>query len=152
MLRNILGAVVGYVSMVVVVMIGIGLAWLVVGGGSGAFDGESPRPSTIWIAFNIVFGFVAALVGGSIARRIGRSMTAVKILVAVLLVLGAFFAITAESTYAKREPVDKTVAEMSFTEAGQHARNPTWYLFSIPLVGVAGALVGARAWVPDGVD
>ncbi len=143
MLRNVLGAVAGYVAMVVVVMAGIGLVWTLVGG-TGAFAGEGPYPSTVWIVGNLVFGFVAAVVGGWVARKIGQSMTAVKILVALLLVLGAYFAITAESNYAEREPVNKPVAEMSFTEAGRHAKSPTWYLFLIPLVGVAGALIGGR--------
>lgn len=148
MVRNILGAVAGYVAMVVVVMLGIGLVWMVVEG-KGAFDGEGPHPSTIWVVCNIVFGFVAALAGGFVARKIGHSITPVKILVALLLVFGAYFAITAESSYAKREPVNKPVAEMTFMEAGQHARNPTWYLFVIPLVGVAGALIGGRARAAD---
>lgn len=143
MVRSILGAVAGYLVMVVAVMAGIGLVWLAVGA-SGAFDGEGPHPSTIWIAGNIVFGFLAALAGGCVARKVGRSITAVKILVALLLVLGAFLAITAESSYAKREPVDKPVADMTFMEAGRHARSPTWYLFSMPLIGAAGALIGGR--------
>jgi undecaprenyl pyrophosphate phosphatase UppP len=142
-LRNILGAVLGYVTMVVVVMIGIWIAWAVLGG-QGAFDGEGPHPSAAWLTVNIVSGFVAAVVGGLVAVKIGRSITAVKILVGLMLLLGAVFAINADSSYEKREPVEKPVAEMNFGEAGRHAKNPSWYNFTIPLVGVAGALVGGR--------
>ena len=129
--------------MVIVVVAGIGIAWAILGG-EGAFAGESPAPSTGWLILNILSGFVAAVAGGFVARKVGRSMTAVKLFVALLLVFGAYFAITAESSYAKRPKVDKPVAEMTFQEAGQHARNPTWYTILIPLVGVAGALVGGR--------
>ena len=143
MVRNILGAVAGYIVLVVVVMLGVGASWLVLGS-SGAFDGEGPAPSTTWVASNIVFGFVAALAGGCVARKIGRSMTAVKILVALLLLLGGYVAVTAESSYAKREPVDRPVAEMSFFEAGRHAKAPAWYNYLIPVVGAIGAAIGGR--------
>ena len=143
MLRNVLGAVLGYAVMVVVVMIGIWVAWAILGG-EGAFQGEGPHPSVTWLVLNIVFGFIAAVVGGFVARKVGRSVTAVKVLVGLLLLMGAIFAITADSSYEKREKVDTPVAEMTFGEAGRHAKSPFWYNFTIPLVGVAGALVGGR--------
>ena len=78
------------------------------------------------------------------ALKIGRSSTAVKILVGIVIVLGLYFALTAESAQADREPVDKPVAEMSFREAGQHARQPAWYNWVVPLIGVAGVMLGGR--------
>ena len=144
MLRSILAAVVGYIAMVVVVLAGIALAWAVLGG-SGAFAGEGPKPSTAWIAMNLVGGFLAAFVGSLVALKIGRSARAVKILIGLLLVLGVVSAVTANSVYEKREPVGKPVAEMSFREAGQHAKQPAWYNWVIPLVGVAGACLGGRS-------
>ena len=143
MLRNILGGIAGYVVMVVVALAGIGVAWLALGG-SGAFDGEGPYPSTAWIVLNLMSGLIAAFLGGLAARKIGRSPLAVMILAGLVLVLGIILALTAESSYAKREPVEKPVAEMSFMEAGQHAKQPTWYNWVIPLVGAAGALAGGR--------
>ena len=59
MLRNILGAIIGYVAMVLVAVGSIGIAWLVLGG-EGAFAGEGPQPSLIWLGFNLVSGFAAA--------------------------------------------------------------------------------------------
>jgi len=142
-LRNILAAMAGYAALVIVVMAGIGSAWAILGG-TGAFAGEGPEPSATWLAFNIGFGFVAALVGGLVARKIGGSLTAVHTLIALILVLGVVTAYAAESQYAKRERIDKPVAEMSFMEAGQHAKQPAWYNWIIPLVGVAGAWVGGQ--------
>lgn len=143
MWRSILGAVVGYIAMVAVVMVGIGIAWGLLGG-SGAFSGEGPYPSTAWLAFNLVFGFVGSVAGGWVALKTGKGGLAVRILVGLMLVLGLYMALTAESSYANREPVDKPVAEMTFMEAGQHAKQPTWYNWVIPLIGVAGVLIGGR--------
>ncbi len=144
MLRDILAAIGGYIVMVIVVFIGIGLAWAVLGG-EGAFAGEGPEPSTVWTAMNIVFGFLAAVVGGYTARRLGHSAAAVKILVGLVLALGLVFALTTEWAYETADVIDKPVAEMTFTEAGEHARNPVWYPWLIPLVGAAGVLVGGRS-------
>ena len=149
MARSILAAVLGYIVMVIVVMAVIGIAWAILGG-SVAFEGEGPNPSTAWLTFNIVSGFLAAAVGGCVALRIGKSALAVKILVGIVVLLGLYFALTAESSYADREQVDKPVAEMTFWEAGQHAKHPTWYNWTIPLVAVAGVLVGGRKWSTSG--
>ena len=143
MIRNILAAVAGYAALVVVVLAGIGLTWAVVGG-SGAFAGEGPEPSAMWMVANLVFGLIAALAGGWVTRRIGRSQQAVRILIGLIILLGVITAITAEAAYAKRIKIDKPVAEMSFMEAGQHAKQPGWYNWIIPLVGVAGVWIGGR--------
>jgi hypothetical protein len=143
MIRSILAAVAGYAALVVVVVAGIGLTWAVVGG-SGAFAGEGPEPSAMWMVANLVSGFLAAFAGGWVARKIGRSQQAVKILAGLIILLGIITAITAEAAFAKRKKIDTPVAEMSFMEAGQHARQPGWYNWIIPLVGVAGVWIGGR--------
>lgn len=147
MLRSVLAAVGGYIVMVIVVISGLGIAWMILGG-SGAFAGEGPDPSTAWMAFSLAFGLIGAVAGGFVAGGVGRSMTAVKILIGVLLVLGVYLALTADSNLADRTPIDKPVAEMSFTEAGQHARQPAWYNWVIPLVGAAGVWIGGRKSLP----
>lgn len=143
MLRNILGAIAGYIAMVVVAIGGIGIAWLILGG-EGAFAGEGPQPSVPWLGFNLVFGFLSAMVGGFVALKIGRSNTATKILIGLLLVLGLLIAISQQFSAEEKVPIDKPVAEMSFTEAGQHAVQPAWYNWVIPLIGAAGAWLGGR--------
>ena len=102
MLRAISGAIVGYVALVIVVIAGLALAWAVLGG-TGSFSGDGPYPSTAWNASALISGFVAAFLGGWVALKIGRSVLAVKILVALMLVLGLYGALTAESAYQKYE-------------------------------------------------
>ena len=126
--RAIVGAILGYAAIVVVVMAGLGLAWTVLGA-SGSFSGDGPYPSAAWVASALVSGFVAAFIGGLVARKVGRDAVAVKILVGLMLVLGLWGAVTAEQSYAKRveRAVDKPVGELSFMEAGMVAKNPAWY-------------------------
>lgn len=143
MLRSILAAVAGYAVIVLVVFAGIGVAWLALGG-AGAFQGEGPAPSTPWMALNLLSGFIAAVVGGLVARRIGGSPTAVRILLAMVLVLGVVSALMGGTATEAGPAIDKPVAQMSFMEAGRHAVQPAWYNWIIPLVGAAGVLVGGR--------
>lgn len=140
-LRRVLGVIAGYVAMVVVVFAVVGVAWLVLGA-SGAFQGEGPYPSVPWLLFSVVGGFLGAVLGGRVAQKVGSGMKAVSLLVSVVVALGVFLALNAEESYAKRERIDKPVAEMSFMEAGQHAKQPAWYNWLIPFVGAAGVWLG----------
>ncbi len=150
MLKGIAGAVVGYIVIIIVVMAGLGLAWAILGG-EGAFHGDGPYPSTAWLAFSFGFGFLAAVAGGFVAAKIGAKK-GVQILVGLIIALGLVSALTYERVRAKSEPIDKPVADMTFTEAGEHARQPPWYNWTIPIVGVVGALVGGRRKAdPDAV-
>lgn len=142
MLRSILAAIVGYVALVAVVLAGVATAWMALGG-AGAFAGEGPAPSTPWIVLNLLSGLIAAVIGGLVARRIGRSQSAVRILVGLVLVLGLLSALFADGPDDK-EPIDKPVAELGFFEAGQYAAQPTWYNWVVPLVGAAGVIFGGR--------
>lgn len=144
MLRNILAAILGYIVIVIVVMLGIGIAWGFLGG-AGAFRGESSTPSTPWMLLNLAFGFVAAVAGGSVARAVGKSAIAVKILATAVLVLGLLLAAMGQWGPAPElPPLNKPVAELSFTEAGQHAQPPSWYNWTVPFLGFFGALLGGR--------
>lgn len=139
MARNILAAIGGYIVMVIIVLLGITVAWMALGP-AGAFAGEGPAPSTAWMAGNLVSGFVAALAGGWAASRLGSSATAVKILLGLVLVLGLITAVT--SMGATGNPIDKPVTELSFMEAGAYAVQPAWYNWIIPLVGAIGVWIG----------
>ncbi len=147
MLRNIVGAVVGYVAMVAIVILSLFVTWSVLGA-QGSFAGDGPYPSTTWTLSNIVFGFVAAFLGGWLAHKIGQTRLAVYILIGAILALGLYAAITAESSYEKRVAragIDKPVAELTFFEAGAVAKNPAWYVWTIPLIGAVGACLGGRS-------
>ena len=144
MLRNILVAILGYVVVVIVVMVGIGIAWMFLGG-EGAFRGDSYIPSGPWIALNLAFGFVAALAGGWTARKVGKSAEPVKILATLALVLGLSLAALGQWGPEPAPPaIDKPPAELSFTEAGAVAQQPSWYNWLVPFLGFVGVLLGGR--------
>ena len=142
--RSILGAVLGYVCMVIVVMLGAGLQWLILGA-EGAFAEGSTVASTSWAALACVSGLVAAVVGGVVASKIegsGRSL-GWKILIGIILVLGLASAVAATMAEPKVLPEGKSLADMGFVEAGQYASSPAWFNWLIPIVGAVGTAIGA---------
>ncbi len=144
--RSILAAVAGYIVMAVTVILGIVIAWQVFGP-TGAFVGESTTPTTAWLVSNLVFGLLSAIVGGTVAVKIDRSdnQRAVRILCGIILVLGVGLAVAGIGAEPKPLPEGTSVAELSFTEAGEIASPPTWYNFVMPVVGALGVLAGS--WI-----
>jgi len=143
--RSIVGTLAGYVVMIVIVLASIFGTWQALGP-AGSFNGEGPYPSTAWVLSNVIFGFLGAYAGGWVARRLGKSDLAIKMLAGLILALGLYQLVTEESAYEKRsaDAPDKPVAELTFMEAGMVARSPLWYLWSIPVIGVAGVWLGGR--------
>lgn len=146
MLRDILGAILGYLAIVVVIIASLFLVWQILGG-SGAFSGDGPEPSMAWNLAALASGLVAAFVGGKTAAKIGRGPRAAHILLTLVLALGLFGALTAESAWERRQqqaPEGKAAGDLTFLEAGTVARSPTWYNWTIPLVGAIGVFLGGR--------
>ena len=142
MVRVVLGVIVGYLVAAIVSMIGIVVVWSILGA-SGAFKTGTVEASTPWSIGVLAGGFVAAIVGGLVAAVVGgaRAGTAVKALAGLILILG--FAMAALQLAApKPEPPDKDSATFTFMEAGQYARSPNWYNFSLPVIGAIGVLIG----------
>jgi hypothetical protein len=117
MLQSIGAVVAGYVVMAVLVMAGT-MAWVatMVPGGIAAMR-QNPRaqamtPTPRYLAMNLVLSLVAAIAGGWVTARLGGNLVG---LAAVLLVMGVVSAFMPE---AKRQP--------------------PWYRYLIPVVGLAG--------------
>jgi hypothetical protein len=127
MLRSIGAVVAGFVTMAVLVMGGT-FAWVAakVPGGMAAMrqnpDAAAMQPSTAYLAFNLVLSLVAAFAGGWVTTRIAqRSATAhLAALAAVVVVMGIVSSLGPGSS-----------------------RQPGWYKFVIPLVGLAGVALSA---------
>ena len=138
MLRNILGAIAGYVVMFFFIFLTFSAAYLLMGAdtafGPGGYD-----VTMTWILVSTVLGFIAALVAGYVAAAIGRSGTAVKILAGIVLVLGL---LTAVMVAMSPKPADPRTADTPNMEAMTRAQTPLWVAILNPLIGVAGVLVG----------
>jgi hypothetical protein len=127
MLRSVGAVVAGYVVMVVLVMTGT-MAWVatMVPGGLAAMrqnpQASSMTPTPRYLAMNIALSLVAAMAAGWVTLRIAdRSPRGhLLALAAVVLVMGVV------STFMPNSE-----------------RQPQWYKYAIPVVGLAGIALSA---------
>ena len=145
MLRAIAAVVVGYFVMAALAVASAGVSWGILGA-EGAFAEGSTVASTPWSVLSVVMGLIAAVLAGFIAAQIGRHPTnmPVKILAGFVLLFGLALAVVTSGATPTPIPEGKTMADMTFFEAGQVASNPAWYLWLIPVVGAVGTLIGGR--------
>lgn len=144
-LRSVVSAVAGYAAMAVAVFLGTAAAWAALGA-EGAFQAGTTEASTAWSAAMCVFGGAAGIVGGAVAATVGGRGRRMPVRILAGLVLAVGLAVAVYQTGAERRPMpqDKRPADLTYLEAGAVARSPTWYDFTIPLIGAAGAMLGGR--------
>lgn len=146
MLRTIAAVVVGYLAIALFVFATFSIVYLVLGP-SFAFDPGTVDVTVGWMVVASVLNVVAAILGGVLAARIGRSQTAVKALAALVLVLGVVSAVMVMNAPVKQLP-ERPLTSM---EAAAYAKQPVWYSVLLPLLGVAGVCIGgAIAKKPEG--
>jgi hypothetical protein len=145
MIRAIVSAIAGYALMVVLVMSCIAATWFTLGN-RFAFDGESRTASLGWSLIQLVAGAISAIAGGALTAWLAgpHRALAVRILIGIMLILGVLNAAMSLGVAPPPMPEGKTLESLSFAEAGQYARSPTWYLFAIVVAGVAGVWSGGR--------
>lgn len=141
MWRSIAGVVVGYVGMAVVVFCVLTVAYLGMGA-NRAFETSSFRPSHLWIAIEIVVGFVAAAIGGWLCMVIAKKRGAVVALIVVILALSVLSIVHALNVARLPEAVRE--GGLSNLQAMAHARPPLWLAFFNPVLGAVGVWFGAR--------
>lgn len=146
MLRTILGVIAGYLSMTVFVVTSIAITWFGLGP-EFAFQGDSVAASTGWSLIILAAGFVAAIVGGLVASLVAGKANQKRTIIGLLslmCILGTMTAAFQMITPVVPLPDGKTIATLTFAEAGQYARSPNWYNVAIIFVGIAGVLTGAK--------
>jgi len=144
--RVILGVIVGYLTMAILVMLSLTLAWMALGS-EHVFVGGSNQTTPLWSALTLFEGFFAAIFGGWICARAagGSARNAVRALAGVVLVLGivsGLMTLRASEDPNATKTLSKPASEISFMEAGREGQQPTWYLLSLPWVGALGVLLG----------
>lgn len=149
MIRAILSAILGYVTMVIVILGGIAATWFGLGN-RFAFVDDTNQASLGWSSLQLVSGFAAACLGGWVAARVaaGRANLAIKILTGLILVLGLVSLGMHLAIAPLPLPEGKTIDSLTFTEAAEFARSPVWYDAVIILVGILGIRVGAAVALP----
>ena len=145
MIRITLAVILGYVAMVILVVTGIALCWYLLGS-TFAFEKGTNQASLGWSLINLFSGLLAAIVGGWVAATIAREKRnfAIKSLLTFIIAFGLFSAMMQLMLPPSVLPEGKTIHDLSFAEAGEYARSPTWYNFTIILVGVFGILIGSK--------
>jgi len=123
MFQSVLSVVVGYLVMAIIVMIGtIALAAAIIPGGlSGMRNAQAPPPpSKGYLYANLALSLVAAVVGGWLTARMAPNapFTHAAVLAAFVVAMGVVSA------------------------RNEKARQPSWYPWTIAIVGVAGVLIG----------
>ena len=136
-LRNVGGAVLGWVVMAVCVTVPmIGLFALL--GPDRVFRPGGLEPTAEWLVASIVIGLAAAVAGGAVCAKVAGDWRGVLMLIALVVVLGVADAL------AQGPPPEVTApAAADFLEALGSARPPAWIPWLNPLLGAVGTLVGA---------
>lgn len=119
MLRSILSVVAGYVTMAVVVMMGVGALML-------AFPEYKQAPQTrvtpvTPMVLELLWAAVSAIAGGWVTVRLARRSRPMVALAILVLVFGAVYGLTADRDLM-----------------------PGWFLLMLPPVSALGVLAGGR--------
>jgi len=140
-MKNAAGVILGYLSMVVVVMVSFTGLYQVLGA-DGAFAAGSYDISTTWAVSSLVLSLVAALVGGFVCARIAGTRAAVTTLAALVLVLGLLLSIP---SFTAGDPLMAARAgDVGNWEAMQNAIQPAWIAVLTPILGAIGVMMGGR--------
>jgi hypothetical protein len=133
MIRNLLGAVVGYVVFFFCMfLLFTGLSLVL--GPDRLFLPGNYDPSMLWILGAFVLGFIAAAIGGHVAALIGKS-GAVKIMAGLVVLIGAFVFV---QLLRENRAVETRTVDLPIMEAMFKAREPLWVAAVNPLlVGTA---------------
>lgn len=145
--RNIGAAVLGWITMAVAVFTLNFLMWMVLGA-DGAFQPESWDVSWSWSLASIAIGLLAAISGGLVCSRIADGPWGVRLLVAIVVVLGVLVALgslemTGFEGVADADPGPRP-DDVGMIEAMSTAQQPVWLTWLNPLIGAVGAILGGR--------
>jgi hypothetical protein len=148
--RAILGAVIGYVVITMLVVLGITIVWNTMGN-EFAFEGETNRASTPWTICMLLSGAVAAVVAGATAAVVAgpRRELSVQILLGLVIVLGTLSLVGQLASTPPALPAGKAIRDLTFFEAGTYAVTPMWYTIAVIFVGALGVYLGGRMVRPS---
>ena len=136
--RNIGGAVLGYIAMALVVMVLFTGLWLVIGA-EGSFEPGTWEVSGVWSLGSIVVGLLAGVLGGFVCSKVAVDDRGFWMLVVLVVILGVYSALNPLDGLAGPRPED-----VGMTAAMTGAQQPAWLTWLNPVLGVAGAWFGSR--------
>ena len=136
--RNVGGAVLGWVVMAACVAGLMAALWMVLGE-EGSFRTGSWEVTQAWSLGSVAIGLLAAVVGGSVCAKVAGDDRGVLMLVALVVILGVANALF-------QAPVADSVRPegVAMLDAAGSAREPVWVSWLNPVLGLVGVLLGAR--------
>ncbi|MBO6514761.1 MAG: hypothetical protein JJ974_12425 [Phycisphaerales bacterium] len=140
--RNILAVILGYAAMFIVVFVALVGVFLAIGQ-DRAFEPGVYEVSMLWIAVWGVTSSVAAIIGGFVCVKVGKTKGAVMSLMILVVLLGG---LTAVAQMASGDPAPEDLVragDVSAIEAMGKARSPMWVSIANPIIGAVGVMVGA---------
>lgn len=140
--RNIIAVIAGYIAMALFVMVGLTLAYLIMGA-DRAFMTGSYEITPLWMLVMFVVGAAAALLGGVVCAKVSRHRMAATIALSVVVAVlgGIMLAVQAASPPPSQEEALRDGDTPNF-EAMSRARTPMWIGVLNPAIGVVGVLLG----------
>lgn len=142
MIRTVAGVIVGYVALALFIFVTFSVFYMVTGP-SFAWSAGTTEASLGWMVGAIILNFIAALIGGWVAAKLGRSSTAVYALAALVVVLGVANAIMVSGS-DRSLPEGRTIESLTVMEAAQYTKQPDWYNYLVPVLGAVGVMLGGR--------
>lgn len=142
MVRNILGVVLGYITMFAFVFITFTILYFILGA-EGSFESGTYEVSPIWIVISFMLGLAAAVLGGYICVLIAKNQKAALVLAGLVLVLGIAMVIPALGD-AKNDVQEMRSADVPNLEAMQKAKQPPIVLLLNPIIGAFGVFAGSK--------
>jgi hypothetical protein len=139
MLRKILGVIVGYVAMVILTFILLTVLYNVLGA-DGVFGPGHYQATTAWLGGAVVVTLLVSILGGYIAKAVGKSAGAVQMLAGLVFVLGMIVAVII--IFGPAKPMDARPAAITMFEAIAKIHEPVWVCIVNPIVGTIGVLIG----------
>lgn len=143
--RPLFGAVLGYLTTALTVMVGMTVAAMTLGA-DRVFVGTTWQSSDLWNTLAIVLGAIAAFLGGIVATWWGGSKRAGRLLAAIIIALGIVASAATVGQSVMKDPPARP-AVMTFADWGnssKYSRQPVWFTVAMPIVGAVGVVLGMR--------
>ena len=138
MFRIIGGVILGFITLFVVTFFTFSGLFLALGS-NGAFHAGNFEVTAPWLVGSLVLGFIAAVLAGKVCSTVTAKPGPVVVLAALVLILDLFAAFN-----PPQDRRTERAGEVSMTDAIVNAREPTWFVFLMPLVATAGVILGGR--------
>ncbi len=137
--RNIGAGVLGWVAMTAVVFVLMSVFWMILGA-DGSFREGSWDVSGSWLLGSVPIGLLAGIFGGFVCAKVAGNAWGVRFLIVLVVALGVISAVL----YAPPEASGSRPDDIGMFEAMMSAHSPRWLTWLNPVLGVIGAILGAR--------